>query len=99
IGTVKIPRMLRKRVGEGLAIDNARGADFPSDLGAYDLVIHCGGCMFTRRQVLSRVQACVDAGVPVSNYGLALAYCTGVFERSIRAFPGVAELVLGGGAR
>lgn len=99
IGTVKIPRMLRKRVGEGLTIDNVRGADFPADLGDYDLVIHCGGCMFTRRQVLSRIRACVDAGVPVSNYGLTLAYCTGVFERSIRAFPGVAELVLGGGAR
>ena len=99
IGTVKIPRMLRQRVGEGLRIDNVRGVDFPADLGDYDLVIHCGGCMFTRRQVLSRIRACIDAGVPVSNYGLTLAYCTGVFERSIRAFPGVAELVLGGGAR
>lgn len=94
IGRVKIPRLLRKRVGEGLAIDNVRGADFPENLSEYDLVIHCGGCMFTRRQMLSRIRACVDAGVPVSNYGLTLAYCMGVFERSIKAFPGVSEQVL-----
>lgn len=75
------------------------GADFPANLGDYDLVIHCGGCMFTRRQVLSRVRACVEAGVPVSNYGLTIAYCTGVFERSIRAFPWVAEQVMEGSAR
>ncbi len=89
IGTVKIPRLLRKRVGEGLRIDNVRGVDFPEDLSAYDLVIHCGGCTFNRRAVLSRIQACVHAGVPVSNYGLALAYLNGVFDRSIKAFPGM----------
>ncbi len=89
IGTVKIPRLLRKRVGEGLRIDNVRGVDFPEDLSSYDLVIHCGGCTFNRRAVLSRIQACVHAGVPVSNYGLALAYLNGVFERSIKAFPGM----------
>ncbi len=89
IGTVKVPRLLRKRVGEGLHIENVRGVDFPEDLSAYDLVIHCGGCTFNRRAVLSRIQACVHAGVPVSNYGLTLAYLNGVFERSIRAFPGM----------
>ena len=89
IGTVKIPRLLRRRVGEGLRIDNVRGVDFPEDLSSYDLVIHCGGCTFNRRSVLSRIQACVHAGVPVSNYGLALAYLNGVFERSIKAFPGM----------
>ncbi len=89
IGTVKIPRLLRKRIGEGLRIDNVRGVDFPEDLSSYDLVIHCGGCTFNRRAVLSRIQACMHAGVPVSNYGLALAYLNGVFERSIKAFPGM----------
>lgn len=93
IGTVKIPRLLRKRVGEGLTIDNVRGRDFPSDLADYDLVIHCGGCTFNRRAMLSRIEACVAAGVPVTNYGLTLAYLTGVFDRSIRAFPGIAALV------
>lgn len=89
IGTVKIPRLLRARVGQGLTVDHVRGVDFPADLSPYDLVIHCGGCTFNRRAVLSRIQACVHAGVPVSNYGLTLAYLMGVFERSIRAFPGM----------
>lgn len=89
IGTVKIPRLLRARIGQGLAIDNVRGVDFPENLSSYDLVIHCGGCTFNRRAVLSRIQACVNAGVPVSNYGLTLAYLMGVFDRSIKAFPGM----------
>ena len=89
IGTVKIPRLLRARVGRELDIDHVRGIDFPEDLSSYDLVIHCGGCTFNRRAVLSRIQACVHAGVPVSNYGLTLAYLMGVFERSIKAFPGM----------
>lgn len=93
IGTVKIPRLLRKRVGQGLSIDNVRGRDFPDNLSDYDLVIHCGGCTFNRRAMLSRIQACVKAGVPVTNYGLTLAYLNGLFERSIQAFPGIPELL------
>lgn len=93
IGTVKIPRLLRAHVGPGLTVENVRGADFPEDLSPYDLVIHCGGCTFNRRAVLSRIQACVHAGVPVSNYGLTLAYLMGAFERSIKAFPGMEEFL------
>ena len=93
IGTVKIPRLLRARVGQGLTIENVRGVDFPEDLSSYDLVIHCGGCTFNRRAVLSRIQACVHAGVPVSNYGLTLAYLMGVFDRSIKAFPGMEQFL------
>ena len=93
IGTVKIPRLLRKHVGQGLNIENVRGRDFPEDLSSYDLVIHCGGCMFNRRAMLSRVQTCVHAGVPVSNYGLTLAYLNGVFERSIKVFLDAARLI------
>lgn len=93
IGTVKIPRLLRARVGDGLSIDHVRGKDFPHDLSLYDLVIHCGGCMFNRRTMLSRIEACLAAGVPITNYGLTLAYLNGVFERSIKAFPGISELV------
>lgn len=93
IGTVKIPRLLRKRVGEGLSIDNVRGIDFPENLSDYDLVIHCGSCMFNRRTMLSRIQACMAAGVPITNYGLTLAYLNGVFDRSIKAFPGIPELL------
>lgn len=93
IGTVKIPRLLRARIGQGLTIENVRGVDFPEDLSSYDLVIHCGGCTFNRRAVLSRIQACVHAGVPVSNYGLTLAYLMGVFDRSIKAFPGIEQFL------
>lgn len=93
IGTVKIPRLLRAHVGQKLQIDHVRGKDFPENLSSYDLVIHCGGCMFNRRTMLSRIEACLAAGVPITNYGLTLAYLNGVFERSIKAFPGIAQLV------
>ncbi len=87
IGTVKIPAFLRKTFGEGITIENVRGATFPLDIAEYDLVIHCGGCMFNRRRMLSRIHVCVAAGVPVTNYGLVLAYANGAFERSIQIFP------------
>lgn len=74
IGRVKIPALLRKRAGSTLRIDVVGGHDFPSDLGAYDLVIHCGACMFNRRYVLSRVAQAKAQGVPMTNYGIALAY-------------------------
>lgn len=74
IGRVKIPRILRSRAGEGLKIDFVSGRDFPEDLGEYDLIIHCGACMFNRRYVLSRIAAARSQGVPMTNYGVALAY-------------------------
>lgn len=87
IGTVKIPNLLRKKFGDALVIDHVRGNTFPNNLAEYDLVIHCGGCMFNRRRMLSRIHACVSEGVPITNYGLVLAYFNGVFERSIQVFP------------
>ena len=87
IGTVKIPKLLRKKFGDALVIDHARGNTFPDNLAEYDLVIHSGGCMFNRRRMLSRIHACVSEGVPITNYGLVLAYFNGVFERSIQVFP------------
>ena len=73
IGTVKIPRLLRGRFGENITIDNVRGADFPSDLSGYDLVIHCGGCVQTRQFMLARQEAASSQGVPMTNYGIAIA--------------------------
>ena len=73
IGTVKIPALLRRRFGEGLHIDNVRGSDFPDDLSAYDLVIHCGGCMQTRQFMLSRQNSAALQNVPMTNYGIAIA--------------------------
>ena len=74
IGRVKIPRLLRRRVGQGLQVDVVAGSDFPHDLTGYDLVIHCGGCMFNRAYVLSRLAQAQRQGVPMTNYGVAIAY-------------------------
>ena len=81
IGRVKIPNLLRKRVGQGLQVDVVAGNDFPHDLTGYDLVIHCGGCMFNRAYVLSRLAQAQGQGVPMTNYGVAIAYLTGILEQ------------------
>lgn len=73
IGSVKIPGLLRRRFGNEIQIDNVRGNDFPADLSSYDLVIHCGGCMQTRQFMLSRQQSASLQGVPMTNYGVAIA--------------------------
>ena len=81
IGRVKLPRLLRKRFGEELHIDIVGGADYPEDLTPYDLVIHCGACMFNRRHVLSRVEKARKQGVAITNYGVILAALSGILER------------------
>ena len=81
IGRVKIPRMLRKRVGEGLTVDITAGADFPEDVDTYDLIIQCGGCMFNRKYVNSRIDRAKQAGVPMTNYGITIAYVKGILDR------------------
>lgn len=80
IGRVKIPRKLRQRVGEGLTIDIVAGADFPDDLSGYDLIIQCGACMVNRKMVQNRITKAKKAGVPISNYGITIAYLTGILE-------------------
>ena len=81
IGREKIPRMLRNRVGEGLTVDVVAGTNFPEDLTGYDLIIHCGGCMFNRKYVLSRIHRASSQGVPISNYGLVIAYLSGILDK------------------
>lgn len=81
IGRVKIPRLLRQRVGEGLTIDIVAGKDFPKDVTSYDLVIHCGGCMFNNRFMLSRVMQCRQQGTPMTNYGITIAHIKGILEK------------------
>ena len=81
IGRVKLPRILRKRFGEQLQIDIVGGADYPEDLTPYDLVIHCGACMFNRKHVLSRVERARRQGVAITNYGVILAALTGILSR------------------
>lgn len=81
IGTVKLPRLLRKRIGETLTIEHVSGRDFPEDLTHYDLVIHCGACMFNRRMLVSRQDLAMAQQVPMTNYGLAIAYLTGILDK------------------
>lgn len=81
IGTVKIPMMLKKRFGEGLQFDFVRGHDFPADLVDYDLIIQCGSCMVNRRAVLHRVAQAEEQGVPMTNYGVTLAFLQGILGR------------------
>ncbi|HWP80828.1 MAG TPA: [FeFe] hydrogenase H-cluster maturation GTPase HydF [Candidatus Acidoferrum sp.] len=83
IGREKIPRMLRKRFGQGLSIDFVSGRDFPADLTGYDLVVHCGGCMFNRKYLLSRIEAAEATGVPMTNYGVLLAKLSGILDKVV----------------
>ncbi len=81
IGRVKIPHLLRKRTGERLQIDIVSGNDFPEDLSPYNLIIHCGACMFNRKYVLSRIEQARMQKVPMTNYGVAIAYISGILDK------------------
>lgn len=83
IGRVKIPSLLRKKVGQGITIDVVAGRDFPDDLSQYDLVIHCGACMFNRKYVLSRIEKAKKQTVPVTNYGIAIAQLNGILTKIV----------------
>lgn len=81
IGRVKIPNRLRKKIGEGLTFDIVAGRDFPKNLSKYDLIIHCGGCMFNRKYVLSRIEAAKEQKIPMTNYGVVMAYLAGIIDK------------------
>ncbi len=86
IGRVKLPRWLNDRVGGPLVFDTVQGHDFASDLSSYNLVVHCGGCTMNRQEIQSRLGHCHQAGVPATNYGLAIAFCLGILERAMAPF-------------
>ncbi|HHX63088.1 MAG TPA: [FeFe] hydrogenase H-cluster maturation GTPase HydF [Epulopiscium sp.] len=86
IGRVKIPNLIKKYTGKQLKFDFCSGYDFPKDLKAYDLVVHCGGCMLNKKSVLTRLWVCEEIEVPVTNYGVALAYLNGILPRSSEIF-------------
>jgi [FeFe] hydrogenase H-cluster maturation GTPase HydF len=91
IGRVKIPRWLSQYVGATLEFSRVQGRDFPADLSPYRLVVHCGNCTGNRREMLSRIHRCREAGVPITNYGLTIAYSLGICERALAPFPSALE--------
>ncbi len=86
IGTVKIPRWLKQYAGGKIEFEHSRGHDLSPDLQKYKLIIHCGACMWNRREMLSRIMLAKEAGVPITNYGLTIAYTLGIFERALKPF-------------
>lgn len=86
IGSVKIPQLLKQKTGKKLNINNVSGCDFPKDLENYKLVIQCGGCMSSRKEMLSRIQKCENKGVAITNYGICLSELNGVLERVLEPF-------------
>ena len=86
IGREKLPRWLRKKAGETLTADICAGPDFPKNLSDYALILHCGGCMFTRKQLMSRIIEAQEANVPITNYGVAIAQLNGILDRVTEVF-------------
>ena len=85
IGRVKIPRLLRQKTNKNLIIEHASGHDFP-DITPYKLIIHCGACMTTRREVLSRIMHANNLNIPITNYGITISHCLGILERAVKIF-------------
>ncbi|MEI7611123.1 MAG: [FeFe] hydrogenase H-cluster maturation GTPase HydF, partial [Rhodospirillaceae bacterium] len=91
IGRVKIPRWLTQYVGGKLDITVMAGKDYPDDLSQFKLIIHCGACSFNRKEMLNRILKAKAAGVPITNYGLTIAFSLGIFERALQPFPAAYE--------
>lgn len=98
IGRVQIPRWLRQLVGGELEFGFSSGRDFPPDFDRYDLIVHCGGCMINRREMLYRQRVASEAGVPMTNYGVLLAKVHGILDRALEPFP-LAKLALTEGSK
>ena len=93
IGSVKLPRWLKEYTKKQLQIELSSGTEFPEDLSDYKLIIHCGGCMLNEREMKYRLKCAKDQDVPITNYGIAIAYMKGILRRSVQLFPEVfAEL-------
>lgn len=93
IGTVKIPNWIKKHTGKDIHFDFTSGREFPEDLKGYVLVLHCGGCMITERDVMSRMEKAKEENVPFTNYGITIAYMNGILKRSIEVFPELNKLI------
>ena len=93
IGTVKIPGWIKKHTGKTIQFEFTSGREFPDDVSGYALVLHCGGCMITERDVFSRMEKAKAQNIPFTNYGITIAYMNGILKRSIEVFPELNELI------
>ena len=89
IGSEKLPRWLKEHTQKELGIALTSGTEFPEDLSEYKLVIHCGGCMLNGREMKHRLKCAADQGIPMTNYGIAIAYMKGILDRSVGLFPDI----------
>ena len=93
IGTVKIPRWIREYTGKEIQFETTSGTQFPDELGAYKLIVHCGGCMLNEREMKYRLSCAEDQGVPMTNYGILIAYMRVILKRSVELFPEISSLL------
>ncbi len=93
IGTVKIPAWIKEYTGKDVIIETTSGTEFPDDLTRYKMILHCGGCMLNEREMKYRLKCAEDQGVPMTNYGIAIAYMKGILKRSVEVFPEICQLV------
>lgn len=93
IGTVKIPKWIREYTGKEIRIETTSGTEFPDELGKYRLIVHCGGCMLNEREMKYRLSCAQDQGVPMTNYGILIAYVKGILKRSVEVFPKIESLL------
>lgn len=93
IGTVKIPRWIREYTGKEVQFETTSGTEFPDDLSRYRMVIHCGGCMLNEREMKYRLSCAQDQDVPMTNYGILIAYVKGILKRSVEVFPEISALL------
>lgn len=93
IGTVKIPMWLEQHTGKKIPFETSSGTEFPEDLSKYSLIIHCGGCMLNEREMKYRIRQAKDQGIPIVNYGIFIAYVTGILERSLSPFPAIRKMI------
>ena len=93
IGTVKIPRWIREYTGKDIRIETTSGTEFPDELTGYKLIIHCGGCMLNGREMKYRLSCAEDQGVPMTNYGILIAYVKGILKRSVEVFPEICRIL------
>lgn len=93
IGTVKLPAWIKKHTGRDVSIDFTSGTEFPDDLSGYSAVIHCGGCMLNEREMVYRYKCAEDQGVPITNYGIAIAHMHGILKRSVEPFEDIRKIL------